>query len=175
MMRVLDLGAIGVVVPMIPTPTEALTAARAMRYPPLGNRSFGPLRHFHDPAGDDPPTCIVMVETADAMRNLEAIVSTPGVDVVLVGPADLGLELGAGLDPSGSHPDIVAATDAVIAACRRHGRIPGGVATDPQNAEALLERGVQFLIVGSDYGYLAAGIAADTARANRWANRTVAT
>jgi 4-hydroxy-2-oxoheptanedioate aldolase len=173
-MRVLDLGAIGVVVPMISTPAEALTAARATRYPPRGNRSFGPLRHFHDPAGYDAPTCIVMIETAEAMNNLDPIVSTPGVDVVLVGPADLGLELGVGLDASGSHPDVIAATDAVIAACRRHGRIPGGVATGPQSAETLLQRGMRFLIVGSDFVYLAGGIAADVARARDWA-RTFAT
>ena len=172
-MRALDVGAIGVVVPMVSTAEQAATAARATRYPPLGDRSFGPMRAFRDPsAGDAPVTCIVMVETAEAMTNLDDIVSTPGVDAVLVGPVDLGLQLGVGLDPFGSHPKVVAATDAVIAACRRHGRIPGGVASSPEVAEDLLERGMQFLIIGSDHGYLAKGLAADVSRARQWTQQS---
>ena len=165
-MRVLDLGAIGVVIPMVSTPEQAHLAAQAMRYPPLGNRSFGPIRRFYDPAsGEAPVTCIVMVETVEALKHLDDIVSTPGVDAVLVGPVDLALDMGLGLDVTGSHPDLLAATDQVIAACQRHGRIPGGVALSPQNAEVLLERGMRLLTIGSDAGYIAKGIAADVARA----------
>jgi 4-hydroxy-2-oxoheptanedioate aldolase len=175
-MRVLDLGAIGVVVPMVSTPEQAHIVAQAMRYPPLGNRSFGPIRRFYDPAsGEAPVTCIVMIETKEALSNLDAIVSTPGVDAVLVGPVDLALDLGLGLDVTGSHPDLLAATDQVIAACKRHGRIPGGVAMSPQNAEVLLERGMRLLTIGSDAGYLARGIAADVRSAREWATKHGAT
>lgn len=171
-MRALDLGAAGVVVPMVSTPEQAAIAAQATHYPPHGNRSFGPMRHFHNPnAGKAPVSCIVMVETAEAMENLDAIVSTPGVDVVLVGPADLGLSLGLGLDLTGMNPELLAAEDRIIAACERHGVIPGGVAASPENAEVLLEHGMRFLTIGSDAGYVASGIAADARRASALADR----
>jgi 2-keto-3-deoxy-L-rhamnonate aldolase RhmA len=60
----------------------------------------------------------------------------------------------------------------VIAACQRHGRIPGGVAMSPQNAEVLLDRGMRLLTIGSDAGYLSAGIAADVTRAKELATRS---
>jgi 4-hydroxy-2-oxoheptanedioate aldolase len=170
-MRVLDMGAIGVIVPMVSTPEQARAAAQAMRYPPLGNRSFGPIRRVHDPAsGEAPVTCIVMIETQEALDNLDAIVSTDGVDGVLVGPVDLALDMGLGLDRTGSHPALLEATDRVIAACRRHGRIPGGVAMSHENALELLRRGMRFLTIGSDAGYVAAGVAADVARAKAFAD-----
>jgi 4-hydroxy-2-oxoheptanedioate aldolase len=168
-MRVLDLGAIGAVVPMVSTKEQATIAAQSVRYPPLGNRSFGPLRRFYDPgSGEAPHTCIVMIETVEALSNLDDIVSTPGVDGVLVGPVDLGFALGLGLDVTGSRPELLEATDTVIAACRRHGKIPGGVAMSPQNAELLLERGMRLLTVGSDAGYIARGIAEDVKRTKEW-------
>jgi 4-hydroxy-2-oxoheptanedioate aldolase len=177
-MRVLDLGAIGVVVPMVSTKEQATIAAQAVRYPPLGNRSFGPLRRFFDPAsGEAPHTCIVMIETVEALSNLDDIVSTPGVDGVLVGPVDLAFALGLGLDVTGSHPALLEATDQVIAACRRHDKIPGGVAMNPENAELLLAHGMRLLTIGSDAGYLARGIAEDVRRAKGWiaANATEVT
>ena len=95
-----------------------------------------------------------MVETVEAMCDLDAIAATPGVDVVLVGPVDLGLALGLGLDVSGSHPTLVAAMREIVAACAEHGKVAGGVAMNPPNAELLLELGMRFLTIGSDAGYL---------------------
>jgi 4-hydroxy-2-oxoheptanedioate aldolase len=169
-MRVLDLGAIGVVVPMVSTREQAEIAAQAVRYPPLGNRSFGPLRKFFDPgSGEAPHTCIVMVETREALDNLDDIVSTPGVDGVLVGPVDLAFALGLGLDVTGSNKTLLEATDKVIHTCKRHGKMPGGVAMSPGNAELLLEHGMRFLTIGSDAGYVARGIAEDVKRSKGWA------
>ena len=170
-MRAMDLGAMGVVVPMVSTPEQAEISAKSMRYPPRGYRSFGPLRRTYVPNPDDeaPHTCVVMVETVDAMANIDAIAGTPGVDVVLVGPVDLGLALGLGLDVSGSHPTLVNAMKEVVAACQRHGKVAGGVALRAQNAELLLELGMRFVTLGSDAGYLGQGIAADVARAKELA------
>jgi 4-hydroxy-2-oxoheptanedioate aldolase len=169
-MRVLDLGAIGVVVPMVSTRAQATIAAQAVRYPPLGNRSFGPLRRFYDPgSGDAPHTCIVMIETVEALDNVDDIVATPGVDGVLVGPVDLAFALGLGLDVTGSHPTLLEATDKVIHACKRHGKIPCGVAMNAGNAELLLEHGMRLVTIGSDAGYIARGIAEDVKRAKGWA------
>lgn len=171
-MRALDLGAVGVVVPMVSTPEQAAAAADAMRYPPLGSRSYGPARNPYDPADPLPPvTCLVMIETVQALENVEAIVATPGVDGVFVGPMDMGLALGLGRDATGEHPDLIAATQAVIDACQRHGKIPAGVSMGHANAEHLLQMGMRMLTIGSDAGYISAGVAADAARARELASR----
>ena len=173
-MRAMDLGAMGVVVPMVSTPEQAHTAAQSVRYPPHGYRSFGPLRRGINPSSDEPAphTCVVMVETVEAMANVDAIAATPGVDVVLVGPVDLGLALGLGLDLSGNHPTLVDAMKEVVAACAKHGKVAGGVAFTPSTAELLLDLGMRFMTIGSDSGYLSAGIAADVKRAKELASRT---
>ena len=82
-MRAMDLGAMGFVVPMVSTPEQAHTAAQPVRYPPQGYRSLGPLRRGINPGSDEPAphTCVVMVETVEAMPNVDAIAATPGVDV----------------------------------------------------------------------------------------------
>lgn len=171
-MRALDLGAAGVVVPMVSTPEQAAAAANAMRYPPLGNRSYGPARNPYDPADQVPPvTCLVMIETVLALENVDAIISTPGVDGAFVGPMDMGLALGLGRDTTGEHPDLIAATQTVIDTCVKYGKIPAGVSTSHANAEHLLEMGMQMLTLGSDAGYIAAGAAADAARARDLAAR----
>jgi 4-hydroxy-2-oxoheptanedioate aldolase len=171
-MKALDLGAAGIVVPMVSTPEQAVAAAQSMRYPPLGARSYGPARNPYNPADPVPPvTCLVMIETVQALGNVDEIVATPGVDGAFVGPADMGLALGLGRDPSGEHPDLIAATQTVIDACLRHGKIPAGVSSSPANAEHLLQMGMQLLTIGSDAGYIAAGAAADAARARELAAR----
>ena len=144
-----------------------------MRYPPHGYRSFGPLRRGINPSSEEPAphTCVVMVETVEAMANLDAIAATPGVDVVLVGPVDLGLALGLGLDLSGNHPTLVEAMREIVAACAKHGKVAGGVAFTPSTAELLLDLGMRFMTIGSDSGYLSAGIAADVKRAKELATR----
>jgi len=170
-MRAMDLGAIGVVVPMVSTPEQAQLAARAMRYPPIGERSFGPLRRTFVPSEgvEAPHTCVVMIETLEGLANVDAIAATPGVDVVLVGPVDLGLALGLGLDLTGSNPKLVEAMREVVAACRRHGKVAGGVSLRPDNPQLLLELGMRFITLGSDAGYIGQGIAADVARAKELA------
>ncbi len=168
-MRALDLGAVGVVVPMVSTPEQALAAAQAVRYPPHGIRSYGPVRNYYAAPGTAPrePLCFVMIETAEAMANLDAIAATPGVDGLFVGPVDLALSLGLG--PALVMPaQVIAAIDEVIAACRRHGKIPGSAALGLPNAQALVERGMLFLTISSDIGLLRRGAAADIAQARAW-------
>ncbi len=98
-MKALDAGAYGIICPMINSRQEAERLVSYMRYPPHGVRSFGPTRALFS-AGSDygqhadkEVLCLAMIETADAMKNLEAIVSTPGLDGVYIGPADLTLGL----------------------------------------------------------------------------------
>jgi 4-hydroxy-2-oxoheptanedioate aldolase len=167
--RALDCGAIGVVVPMVSTAEQARAAAAAVRYPPLGVRSFGPLRAMKplDEANAD-ALCLVMIETAEGLENLEAIISTPGVDGIYVGPIDLAISLGAPLDFTAMAPEVLEAIDAIVAGCERHGRIPGAFALGPENAEELLRRGVRLLTLGSDAIYFRRGAAADVERAKAW-------
>ncbi len=98
-MKALDAGAYGIICPMINSREEAERLASYMRYPPHGVRSFGPTRALFS-AGSDygqhadkEVLCLAMIETAEAMKNLEAILSTPGLDGVYIGPADLTLGL----------------------------------------------------------------------------------
>ncbi len=167
-MRALDLGALGVVVPMVSNAEQARTAAQATRYPPHGIRSFGPVRNFYA-VSDSPiePLCFVMIETAEAMENLDAIAATPGVDGLFVGPVDLALSLGLG--PALQMPDLVLeAIDKVIAVCRRHGKIAGGAGLGAPNTKLLMERGMQLLTLGSDAGFIRRGAAADVELARQW-------
>jgi len=158
----LDAGAWGVIVPMVNTGDEARAAVAACRYAPVGLRSYGPLRANYY-AGFDYFTranrevaCIVMIETAVAVDNVEEIVSVPGVDAVYVGPADLSVTLGLAPAPDQSDRRFTEALDRVLDACRRHNVVPG-IAGNVQSAVKRLQQGFQLVEVASDAGLLALG------------------
>jgi 4-hydroxy-2-oxoheptanedioate aldolase len=168
-MRALDLGALGVIVPMVSNAEQAALAAQATRYPPHGNRSFGAVRNYYGTPGAElpQPLCLAMIETAEAMDNLDAIAATPGVDGLFVGPVDLALSLGLG--PALVMPDpVFAAIDKVVEACARHGIMAGCATLGMPNAKALMERGVRFLTLGSEVGLIRRGAAADLAQVKDW-------
>ena len=157
-MRALDLGAAGVIVPMVSTAAAAAQAAQATRYPPVGNRSYGPVRHGApgQPLGD--PLCLVMIETREALENLDAIASTPGIDGLFVGPIDLGLSLG--FEPAMKPPaEVLGAFTKIAAACERNGVLFGGAASGPESARLMRDRGATFITIGSDLGFLRRGAA----------------
>jgi 4-hydroxy-2-oxoheptanedioate aldolase len=164
-MRVLDFGAAGVIVPMVNTPEEAAIAASAVRYPPDGVRSFGrtrgPAATIAEANAD--VVLMVMIETTEALGNVDAIAATPGVDGLFVGPVDLGLSLGLPLDFTGSSPGVREAMDTIIAAARRAGRFVGTVSSSAEHAQNLVERGATFVSLGADAGYLRAGATKDRA------------
>jgi 4-hydroxy-2-oxoheptanedioate aldolase len=167
-MRALDLGALGVVVPMVSTAEQARLAAEAVRYPPRGVRSFGPVRNYYaaQPATFE-PLCFVMIETAEAMENLEAIAATPGVDGLFVGPVDLALSLGLGVALE-MGPEVLAAIDRVVEVCARHGKIAGSACLGLPNARALIDRGVRFIAQGNDVGFIRRSAAAELEQLNAW-------
>lgn len=157
--QALDVGAAGVIVPMINTVEEARAAVRACRYPPEGMRSWGPLRARYG-LGTDPELvnrqvlCFVMVENRDGVKSVGDIVAVPGVDGVYIGPADLGLSMG--LKPElalreGEHADSVAE---ILAACRAAGRV-AAISGSPLE---LRGRGVGMVSVGSDTAFMQAGL-----------------
>jgi 4-hydroxy-2-oxoheptanedioate aldolase len=162
--KALDGGAWGVVVPMVNSAAEARAAVAACRYAPVGHRSYGPLRANYY-AGFDyfaranrEVACIVMVETATAVADVEEIVSVPGVDAVYVGPADLSVTLGLPPAPDQSDPAFTDALVRVVDACRRHDVVPG-IAGNAQTAGKRLQQGFRFVEVASDAGLLGVGAA----------------
>jgi 4-hydroxy-2-oxoheptanedioate aldolase len=164
-MRVLDFGAAGVLVPMVNTPEEAAAAAAAMRYPPDGIRSYGQTRprYASTAEANADVVLLVMIETAEALEHVDEIAATPGVDGLFVGPVDLGLSLGLPLDFTGRAPGVVDATDRVVAAAERAGKFAGTVSAGAEQAEELVRRGVMFITLGADVGYVRAGMARDAA------------
>jgi 4-hydroxy-2-oxoheptanedioate aldolase len=164
-MRALDVGATGVIVPMVNSPEDAAAAASAMRYPPDGIRSMGPTRgaFVSTAAANADVVLLVMVETAEALDRVDEIAAVPGVDGIFVGPVDLALSLGLPLDWTGTHPDVLAAMDTIVAAADKAGVFVGTVSSGAAHAKDLVGRGVKFVSLGADVGYLRAGIARDGA------------
>jgi 4-hydroxy-2-oxoheptanedioate aldolase len=157
--RALDLGAHGVVVPNVDSPDEAAAAAAACAYPPDGERSYGRLR-----AGPKEPACIVMVESRASLDAVDDIVRIPGLNGIYVGSFDLGLSLGVTPgDPD--DPVLSAAIDKVLAAAGAVGLPVGVHARSGAVAAGLRRRGCRLIIIGSDVGSLAAGIAENLAAA----------
>ena len=123
-MKALDAGALGIICPMINSRAEAEQLVSYMRYPPHGQRSFGPTRavvaHGADygQKADEEVLCLAMIETADGMKNLDEIVTTAGLDGVYIGPADLTLGLTGRKYPTGfdrEEPEMVAAIKTILA------------------------------------------------------------
>ena len=164
-MRVLDFGATGVLVPMVSTAADADAAARAMRYPPEGIRSYGQTRprYASTAEANADVVLLVMIETAEALDHLDAIAATPGVDGLFIGPVDLALSLGLPLDFTGSAAPVLDATDRVVKAAANAGKFVGSVSSGPEQAAELVRRGISFVTLGADVGYLRAGIARDAA------------
>ena len=173
-MKTLDAGAYGVICPMINTRAEAERLVSYVRYPPAGVRSFGPTRaNFSAGAdygqhADDEILCFAMIETAEAFANLDAIVSTPGLDGVYIGPADLTLGLTGRRYPTGfdrEEPEIVEAILAIlrkahaagIRACLHNGT--------PAYAAKAVGWGFDLVTISNDVRLLAAAAQASVAAA----------
>ncbi|MEV4920287.1 aldolase/citrate lyase family protein [Streptomyces tirandamycinicus] len=168
----LDTGARGVIVPMVESAEQARTAVRACRHHPAGTRSLGgpvraELRLGSVPAEiDDRVACIVMIETAAALDDLEAICATEGIDAVYVGPADLSAALGARWfgDPAAADA-LAAALERITDAARRHGIACGIHVMDGESAAKRLAQGFTFATVSSDITHLQQAAAAHLAAA----------
>ena len=151
--RPLDLGAIGVMVPVVETRAQAEAIVRATRYPPLGTRgaAFG-VAHDDYLVGDVGATMasanertlvIVKIETAEGVRNVDAIMSVPGVDVGFVGHTDLSVSLG--MPGQFASPEFIAARDAVVAACRAHQKAAGCLVASPEAGRQWIAAGFQLV------------------------------
>lgn len=161
--RYLDIGAQTLLIPYVQNADEARWAVEAMRYPPDGIRGvsgltratrFGRVPDYGRRAAEE--LCLlVQVETVEALNVLEAIATTPGVDGVFIGPADLAASLGRVGNPG--HPEVEAAVEEALARLAAIG-VPSGILTpDKAFAQRCIERGARFTAVGIDAALLARG------------------
>jgi 4-hydroxy-2-oxoheptanedioate aldolase len=166
-MRALDVGASAVVVPLVNSADDARRAAAACRYPPDGERSWGPMWADVRAGGVLPPEqqnaaamCLVMVETQAGVDALEEIVAVPGVDGVYIGPNDLALGCGYGRDTYRESGDVEKLLQQVADTCRAAGIVCGLHCSDTEMAAHWARRGMQMLTVGQDVHLLRAAAAA---------------
>lgn len=162
-MRVLDLGADGVLVPLVNTASDAERAARSCRYPPAGERSWGPqwseVRPRPEPEeANGAVRCVVMIETAQALANVEEIAAVEGVDALYVGQNDLSISMGLGRRHFAGSPELTAAIGQILAAGKKHG-IQVGLDTAGRVAdvEYWAGSGIDFYIVARDLSLVDAG------------------
>ena len=162
LMKILDAGVYGVICPMINTRAEAEALVAACKYPPRGYRSWGPVRasiyagaDYGDRANPD-LLVMPMIETAEALKNLDEILSVPGVDAVYVGPSDLSLALGCKPRLDQTDPPVVEAQQRIVEACKHHGVVAGIHNNTAAYALTMIEAGYQFVTLASDSRFLAA-------------------
>jgi 4-hydroxy-2-oxoheptanedioate aldolase len=156
--RLLDRGALGIVVPMVNSADEARAAAFAMRYPPFGGRSYAASLAVHygedyDTWADREVFLAVQIETAQAAENAEEIMAVEGVDGCWIGPMDLARSLGVGVGTQ-PHQDAILR---VVDACRRTGKIPGIYTPNAATARLRIEQGFRFVTAADDGGLIADG------------------
>jgi 2-keto-3-deoxy-L-rhamnonate aldolase RhmA len=156
---VLDIGAAGVIVPLVKTADDVRLAVAACRYPPEGIRGFGPRRPSGYGARGGPDFCkaanqaiitIVQIEQIEAFQNIDEILAVPGLTSIVVGPNDLAASLGFTGQPR--HPEVIRAIDTVIAKARA-AKVPMGIAVgdDPDVLIEWANKGVNWIAMGADF------------------------
>ena len=156
--RVLDVGAMGIMAPMVESARQAEQMVQSAKYPPVGRRgaAFG-VSHDDYSAGDivekiesanRETLLIAQIETERGVEQAEAIAAVPGIDVLWIGHFDLTNSLG--IPGQFEHPRFLAALEQVLAACRKHGKVPGFMAGDVATGKKLLDQGFRILAYGGD-------------------------
>jgi len=168
-LRLLDNGALGIIMPEVTTVEDARNSVAACKYPPVGNRgAFGGWAHFGYravPAAEarkainDATLLILMIESKAALANIEAIAAVPGVDVVHIGTNDLSTDLGHPGEMS--HPDVLAAVERVVNACKGNGKIAGvgglyGGGDAAKALAAVIKLGARFITSASEWNLMMA-------------------
>jgi len=154
---VLDAGAMGIIFPMIRSRAEAEAAVAAVRYPPAGERGFGPfyaplrfgvaMSEYPDPA-DREILCVLLIEHRDAVDDIEAIVAVPGVDACFIAPFDLAMSYG--YRDGADHDEVRAAVERAERAILASPAHLGGLALDNELANRMIERGYRLILTGFD-------------------------
>jgi 4-hydroxy-2-oxoheptanedioate aldolase len=162
-MKALDAGAYALICPMVSTPDDAHRLVSYSHYAPRGTRSYGPVRAAlyggadYAQRANETIVAFAMIETAQALDNLDAILAVEGLDAVYVGPADLSLALGCkpGLDDL--DPKVEQAIEHIAARAKAHGIAAGMHNFSPEAARRRIAQGYQFVTIGSDARLMALG------------------
>jgi 4-hydroxy-2-oxoheptanedioate aldolase len=163
LMKALDAGAYAVICPMVNTREDAQKLVAYTHYAPRGTRSFGPVRAAlyggpdYAQRADETIVVFAMIETAQALDNLDAILSVEGLDAVYIGPSDLSLALGCRPDFDHPEPKAAQAIEHILERARAHGVVAGVHNGLPEVARARAAKGFRFVTVGSDARLLALG------------------
>ncbi len=166
--RVLDMGAIGVIAPLVDTAAQAEALVAQVKYPPRGRRSWGPGRAMiltgitsatdHLATANDATLAFAMIETRAGLSAIDEILAVDGLDGVFIGPFDLSVALLDGRGIDNTAPQVDEALTLVLAACARAGKIPGIFGGTGARAGELVRRGFRLVTVGWDTAYVEAGI-----------------
>jgi 4-hydroxy-2-oxoheptanedioate aldolase len=156
--RALDLGAYGLVVPMVNTRAEAEAIVQSVRYAPAGTRSWGPIRGWLYGGGDyfakahEELLVIAMLETAEGVRSAEDILRVPGIDGCFIGPNDLGIALGFPAELPEYPPPVEEAIRAIRDAALAAGKAPGIYTPSAAAAKQRIAQGFRFVCIQNDFG-----------------------
>ncbi len=159
-MKILDAGASGIICPMINNKEEALKLVEYAYYPPMGKRSFGPIRakflyeEEYDVCANDAILVVAMIETKEALDNLDAILSVDGIDAIYIGPADLSLNLGYKPKFDQEEPFIVDTIKHILNIAKKHNKYAGIHNATVGYALKMRELGFDFVTVGSDASFI---------------------
>lgn len=165
-MRMLDAGCYGIICPMINTADQARRFARACLYAPQGNRSFGPIRvgtyagpDYYANANEE-VLSIGMIESREALDNLDAILDVEELKAIYIGPADLSLALGCTPQFDQEEKPVVEAIERIVKSAKAAGKWVGVHNATVTYARRMVDLGADFVSVGSDLRFLVAGAAA---------------
>jgi len=161
-MRAADAGALGVVCPTINTGTECEAFVGALRYPPVGYRSMGPnrarlLSPDYAARANNLVLAIAQIETAAGLENVESIAAVPGLDMLYVGPSDLGISLGREGRMDQTDPVVVKAIDRILDVARSNRLRTGIYCVSPAYSKSMFNKGFDLVTVASDAGLLGLG------------------
>ena len=163
LMKTLDAGAYAVICPMVNTRVDAQNLVAWTHYAPRGTRSFGPVRALLYGGADYPQhandtiVTLAMIETAQALDNLDDILAVEGLDAVYIGPSDLSISLGCKPSMDELEPKAAQAVDHILARAKAHGVVAGIHNAGPEAALKRIAKGFQFVTVSSDARLIAAG------------------
>jgi 4-hydroxy-2-oxoheptanedioate aldolase len=166
--RALDFGAEAVIAPMVNSVADAKAFAAHMKFPPMGERSWGPTRvlalhgksDWQDYLGsaNRDTLAIAMIETRAAMEAADGILAVEGIDGVFIGPSDFSIALSKGSRVDPNNPDMLKAAGDIAAKARKVGKVAGTLGITAEAGKRFRDMGFRLIALGSDIGYLDAGV-----------------
>jgi 4-hydroxy-2-oxoheptanedioate aldolase len=176
-MRALDAGALGVIVPLVNDADDARRAVSACRFPPDGTRSYGPIRAGNVVGSTDAKTlgdevlCVAQIETKEGLENAGDICATPGLDGVYIGPADLALGMGVEPGEADGNAEHAEAVERIRRACEKNGIASGVHTTSGKAAKEYAGRGFTMINAGVDYVMIPAAARRESDEAREGSSR----